>query len=85
MTDTLQTIRRRVAAKVARMTSEQARTALAAIEAEQKAACPMGGATIFHPTIRKLTGGYNSQSLNFAVIRKLADRAQAPVRGGRSK
>jgi hypothetical protein len=58
------------------MTPTKASELLAAIYAETKAACPTGGATIFHPTIRELTGGFNSQSINFYVIRKLADKAK---------
>lgn len=67
MKTTISTIRRRYAAKIARMTPEQARAALAAIKAE--------GVTIFHPTIRELTGGFCSQSINHQVVQKLAMRA----------
>lgn len=61
------TVRRRFAAKIARMSPEEACAALGRIRAE--------GATIFHADIRALTGGYNSQSLNAQVIRRLAERA----------
>lgn len=61
-----------VARNVRKLTPAQAKTHLADIEAERKAA----GDTIFHPTIRKLTGGYNSQSINFHVIRKLYDKSK---------
>lgn len=67
MAEKVATIRRRYAAKIARMTPEEASTALAAIRA--------AGATIHQPTIRALTGGYVGQSLNHAVVRKLAERA----------
>lgn len=70
-TETLTTIRRRFAAKVGRMTKEQALATLDAIRAEH----PGPGASIFSATIRGLTGGYNSQSLNMQVIRKLGVRA----------
>lgn len=61
------TVRRRYAAKIARLTPEQARETLDKIRAE--------GVTIFQPTIRELTDGFNSQSLNANVIRRLAERA----------
>lgn len=59
--------RRIVGQRVRRLTPEQARAALNAISAE--------GITIHHPTIRALTGGLNSQSINGYVQRKLAARA----------
>ena len=33
------------------------------------------GSTIFHPEIRALTGGFNSQAINFLVIRMLGKKA----------
>lgn len=76
MKTSIQSWKRTVGQKIRRLTPEGARAAIAEIEAERKAACPLGGATIFHPTIRALTGGFNSQSINFYVIRKLADKAR---------
>lgn len=61
------TIRRRFAAHIARLSPAQAKQCLDAIRAE--------GVTINHPTIRQLTGGFASQSLNTAVVRRLAERA----------
>jgi hypothetical protein len=63
--------KRTVGSKISRMTPAQAQGKLDAINAERMAA---GGATIFHPTIKELTGGFNSQSINFYVIRKLAEK-----------
>ena len=34
------------------------------------------GATIFHAQIRALTGGVNSQSINYTVVRLLGVKAQ---------
>lgn len=67
--------RRVVAGKISRMSADQARAVIATIEAERKAACPTGGATIFLPTIRALTGGLNSQAINGHVLRRLGVRA----------
>ena len=33
------------------------------------------GPTIFHPAIQALTGGFNSQSINYTIVRLLAKRA----------
>ena len=33
------------------------------------------GSTILHPEIRALTGGFNSQAINFLVIRMLGKKA----------
>lgn len=59
--------RRVMAAKIARLTPEEARARLEMIRAD--------GITIFHPAIRKLTGGFNSQTINSIVARRLAGRA----------
>ncbi len=59
--------RRIVGQRVSHMTPLEARAALDAIKAE--------GVTIFQPTIKALTNGLNSQSVNTYVIRKLAIRA----------
>lgn len=64
----ISTIRRRYAAKIARMTPAQAMAAIRAIRSE--------GVTIHHPTIKALTGGYVSQSINAAVSRRLAERSR---------
>jgi len=61
----------RVGQLVGRMTAERAKEILANIRAEDGPR----GATIFHPDIRELTGGYNSQSINGYVIRKLGVKA----------
>lgn len=61
------TLRRTTAQRIRRLTPEQAAAALAEIRAD--------GVTIFHPAIRALTGGFNSQSINTYVVRKLAVRA----------
>lgn len=63
----LTTVRRRLSARIARMSPERAQEVLAAIRAR--------GVTIDQPAIREITGGYASQSLNAHVIRKLAARA----------
>jgi len=67
MTDVLRNWRRVVGQRVRRLTPDEARAMLARISAE--------GATIFHPDIRAMTGGYNSQSINDYVMRKLAGQA----------
>lgn len=59
--------KRATAAKIRSLTPEEARAKLAAIRAE--------GITANHETIRDLTGGYSSQSINPVVIRALAIRA----------
>lgn len=63
-------------AVIRKMTAAKAQAALTAIAAETKAAG--GGGTIFHPTIRAITGGYNSQSINFWVVRLLHERKRKP-------
>jgi len=64
----LTTVRRRYAAKIAKMTPVEAKKNLDKIHQE--------GITIEHPTIRDLTGGYCSQSLNAAVIRRLYEQSK---------
>jgi len=59
---TMATINRRVAAKISRMTANEAKALIAALEPK----------TIEQPIIRELTGGYASQSINATVIRRLA-------------
>jgi hypothetical protein len=54
--------------RIRRLTPAEAQAAIARISAE--------GATMFHQDIRNLTGGFNSQSINFYVIRKLAEKAK---------
>ena len=59
---------KKTAAKnIRKLTPGEALAALARMNAE--------GSTIFHKDVRDLTGGYNSQSINFHVIRKLAIKA----------
>jgi hypothetical protein len=59
---------KRVAAgKVARLTPQQARDTLARMAAV--------GLTIHQPDVRALTGGFNSQAINFHVARLLGKRA----------
>ncbi len=67
MSENMGTIRRRVAQRVRHMTAERAREVLAAIAKR--------GSTIHVPEISDLTGGYNSQNINFMVSRKLGIRA----------
>lgn len=57
--------------RIRRLSADEARAALARIRAEDGP----HGATIFHADIRALTGGFNSQSINGYIIRKLAIRA----------
>jgi hypothetical protein len=59
--------KRRVGQVVRRLTPGQARRIIDAVSAR--------GVTIEQPEIRALTGGFNSQDINFYVIRKLAVRA----------
>jgi hypothetical protein len=59
---------RRVAGqRIRHLSAEAAKTALDAIRAQ--------GLTVEQPTIRELTGGYCSQSINAHVTRRLAVRA----------
>jgi hypothetical protein len=64
---TMNNWRRIVGQRVARLTPAQARALLDDIRGE--------GTTIFHPAIRGLTNGLNSQSINSYVMRKLAVQA----------
>ena len=64
---TINNWRRIVAQNVRRMSPEQAKAALHRINVE--------GVTIFHETVREITNGLNSQSINHYVIQKLARRA----------
>lgn len=63
----LSTVRRRAQARISRLTKERALEILAELRAD--------GATIEHPAIRQLTGGFASQSLNQVVTRMLATKA----------
>jgi hypothetical protein len=73
MSDTpMTTLRRKVGQCVRRMTPEQAKAWLARYNAEYVGA----GATMFHESVRDLTGGFNSQSINTYVIRKVFDRSK---------
>jgi len=62
-----QTWKRTARRNVRKLSPAGAQATIARINAE--------GTTIFHADIRALTGGYNSQSINFHVIRLLAKRA----------
>jgi hypothetical protein len=66
-----QSWKRTAAAKVRRLSPEQAQAVLARITEETQRT----RGTIFHADIRELTGGLNSQSINFHVTRLLAKRA----------
>jgi hypothetical protein len=59
--------------KIRHLSPVDCRAKLEAIRAEQ----PKQGATIFSATTRELTGGFNSQSINWYVIRKLAAKAKS--------
>jgi hypothetical protein len=67
MSETVATIRRRVAQKVRYMNVNDARAMLDRILAE--------GTTIYHPDIYELTGGYQGEWINTMVTRKLAEQA----------
>ena len=69
---TLASMRRRVGAVVGRMTKDEALATIAQINAEQA----VTGPTIFSETIRGITGGFNSQSINHYVVRKIGVKAQ---------
>ena len=69
---TLTSMRRRVGAVVGRMTKDEALSTIAHINAEQA----VTGPTIFSETIRGITGGFNSQSINNYVVRKIGVKAQ---------
>jgi len=55
------------AANIRKLSASEALDTLKRINSE--------GATIFHPEIRALTGGFNSQTINFLVIRMLGKKA----------
>jgi len=59
--------RKTLGQRVRHLTPEQAREIIDAVSQR--------GPTIFHPEIRKLTGGFNSQAINYMVLRKLAVKA----------
>ena len=69
----LTTLRKTVAQRVRRMTPAQARQWLA----EYQAAQAVAGPTMFSEPVRNLTGGFNSQSINFYVVRKVFERSKA--------
>lgn len=52
---------------IRKMTPDDSRAIIARIVAE--------GVTIFHQDIRAITGGFNSQSINAYVLRRLGIRA----------
>lgn len=58
--------KRSCSAKIARMSVEQAKDALAKISSDT---------TIHQPVIRALTGGYACQSINLFVLRRLGIKA----------
>jgi len=60
-------MRRRIGGVIGRMTREDALAALTEIR--------INGLTMYHPAIREITGGFNSQSINNYVVRKLACKA----------
>ena len=66
------TLRRTVSQRVRRMTQEQAKEWLLENNRHQR----HHGSTIFSPQVRELTGGFNSQSINNYVVRKVYDRAK---------
>lgn len=75
--ESIETIRRRVAGKIARMTKEEAEAYLFAhrvyVGGRPNGTINAGG-RLGDPGIRFLTGGYSSQSLDGYVIRYLAFR-----------
>ena len=73
---TLQLWKRTVLANVRRMTKAQAVAWLARYHAESIA---NKGATIFHQSVRELTGGYNSQSINFWTVRTVFAKTKQEV------
>lgn len=73
--DTISTIRRRVAAKLRRMSKAEAEAFLFAHRVYvggRPGGTIMIGGRLGDPGIRFLTGGYSSQSLDNYVVRKLA-------------
>jgi hypothetical protein len=65
MTQARNKMNRRIGTKISRMTSEEAREMIAALEPK----------TIEQPLIRELTGGFASQAINGLVRRKLGVKA----------
>lgn len=63
--------KRVVGQRIRGLDKERAKQVLDRIQARRNEV----GATIDHPAIRELTGGYASQSINAYVIRKLAVKA----------
>ena len=57
---------------IGRLTAEEARAVIDTYHNETRAA----GQTIHHESIRALTGGLNSQSINFYVLAKLNHKAR---------
>jgi hypothetical protein len=74
--------------RIAKLTGPQALEYQKRITAERMGNVGLGnptGATIFHPAVRELTGGLNSQNINFYVVQLLQARirkAQADARKG---
>jgi hypothetical protein len=64
--------KRRVGQVVRRLSPRQAR---AIIDSVNVRSAGLAGTTIDLPEIKALTGGFNSQSINYYVMRKLAVRA----------
>lgn len=64
-------LRRRIGQRVSRMSAEEARALVEKIGGRTQ----KEGATIEHPEIREITGGYASQNINFYVMRKLGIKA----------
>lgn len=63
----LTTIKRSTAARISRLTKEQAQDVLRRVREK--------GQTIDQPAVRELTGGYASQSINAWVVRRVAFKA----------
>jgi len=63
---------------IGRLTAEEARAVIDTYHNETRAA---GGQTINHESIRALTGGLNSQSINFHVLAKLNHKANGTREG----
>jgi len=60
-------------ANVRKLNAAQAQAWLDRYNAEN----PDKGGTIFHASVREMTGGYNSQSINWIVVRAVAARRAA--------
>lgn len=76
--ETLATIRRRIGAKVARMTPAEAEAYLFAhivfVGGRPNGRIDIGG-RLGDPGLKAITGGYSSQTLDGVVLRKLGVRA----------